>query len=105
MTSFYEDWAEIISTFVLIIGFLLALSFTSAVITYFVVFFTGLLVGRLWFRKKQDLKFTLFLILMALLLGLLLGSRYGNKQIIVILFVVGAFLSYYLHNRNLIKSV
>ena len=79
--SFFQNWPETIATIVLVIGFILASFFTSAVITYVVVFLCGMLIGRLWYRKKGSLKFPLFLILMGLLVGLVIGSRYtkGGK--------------------------
>jgi len=104
-SAFYENWPEIIATIVLVLGFIVALTLTSAFITYIVVFLTAMLLGRLWFRNKKDLKFPFFLIFMALLLGLLLGSRYGSKRVITILFILGMSLSYYLHDKGLIKSI
>ena len=103
--ALFQNWPEIIGTFVLIVGFVLTIVLPSAILIYTVVILIGLLFGRIWFRQKGGLKFPLFVIMMALLLGIMLGAKYGDKTLVVIFFFFSMAFSYYLHDQKLIKSI
>ena len=105
MVRFWEDWAEVIGFFLLIIGFFLAISAASAVISYIIIILSGLMGGRIWYRIKENFKTPWIIILFGFLVGFVLGSFYGNKKIIILLYVVGIALSYFLHNEGYIKSL
>ena len=103
--SYYEDWPEIISFILLVLGFLAALFVSSAVILYTLIFIAGLGGGRVWFRVKNHLKASWSLILLGFLIGFVLGSRYGDDRIIVFFYIFGIVLSYYLHDKGIVKSL
>lgn len=103
--SFYKDWAEIIGLILLVVGFILSLSTGSKVMSYLVITLSGLMFGRLWYRCRHTFKFTWALIIFGFLLGFLLGNMYGSKITLVILFLVGIVVSYYLHDKHYLKSV
>ena len=100
-----EAWGELIGLIVLIIGFLLTLASRSAVITYTIVTLAGIIFGRIWYRSKGSLRFALVLSITGFLAGTLLGALYGNRKYIVILFFIGFIVSYYLHEKKIIKTV
>ena len=105
MVSFWTDWPEIIAFIILIISFFVALGAGSAIIAYTLVFMAGLIGGRIWFRVKTHFKVSWSIILMGMLVGFMIGSRYGDRRIIVIFYIFGIVLSYFLHDRGIIKSL
>ena len=98
------DWPEYVSLVLLIIGFIFALSAGSAFISYVVVFFCGMIFGRLWYKASGDEKFKWFMIIISFLIGFVFGSFYGDKKVIIVLFVLGTIIAYYLHVTGKIKS-
>ena len=101
--SLFEDWAEILAFIALIVAFIISLSAPSAVLSYIIIFFCGIMAGRIWYKRKEKLKFPYFLIIVAFLIGYILGDYYGNKITIIILFIAGLLVSYYLHEKNYIR--
>ena len=101
----YDDWAEVVAFILLVIGFFLASGSGSAVISYLIIFLAGMVAGRIWYRIRSNLKTAWAVILIGFLIGFVLGSFYGNKRIIVVLYLFGIFLSYYLHKEKYIKSI
>ena len=102
--SYWSDWAEIVGFILLVIGFFVSLLAGSAVIAYILVLLAGGIGGRIWFRIKQDLKTPWVIILLGLLIGFVLGSRYGNNFVIILFYLVSIGVSYYIHEKGIIKS-
>ena len=102
---FFRNWAEIIFFVLLIIGFLFSLAAPSAVLSYITIFAAGMMAGRLIYERKQKLQFPYYLIIIGFLIGYLIGARYGNWQVIIVLFVLGSLLSYYMHDKGIIRDV
>lgn len=101
--SLYDSWAEFFAAVLLVIGFIISLLSGSKVMSYLVVGLCGLMFGRLWYRFKDNFKFTWFLIIVGFLIGYLLGNFYGSSYAIIALFLFGILMSYYLHDK--VKSV
>jgi hypothetical protein len=102
-----ENWPETLAWALLFIGFFLSLSSTSAFVSYILIFLCGAGLGRSWIYIRKEsgtFKFGYFLIIVAFLIGFLLGTRYANRTALIILFVAGGILSYYLHKEGHIKS-
>lgn len=102
---FFKNWAEVIFLILLVIGFLFSLAAPSAVLSYVIIFFVGIMGGRLIYERRKSMVFPYVLILVGFLIGYLIGARYGNWLIITVLFVLGSILSYYLHEQGLIKGI
>ena len=100
----WRNWVEILAFFLLIIGFFLSLSAPSAFLSYIIVFLCGMVAGRLWYQQRKNLKFSWLMIIMGFLFGYVLGTYYGNRKIVVIMFLLGMILSYYVHDKKYIKS-
>ncbi len=99
-----EDWVEYLAFTLLVIGFFISAVSHSAVISYVIVFLCGMMGGRIMFRVKKGFKTAWFTILFGFLIGFVLGSRYGDARFIIILYCVGIFAAYYLHDKGYIKS-
>jgi hypothetical protein len=102
---FFRNWAEFFFFVLLVIGFLFSLLTPSAVLSYGLIFAAGMMGGRLLYERKNKLGFPYYLMLIGFLIGYLLGAFYGNRNIMILLFVIGAFLSYYLHDSGIIRDV
>jgi hypothetical protein len=106
MKGFYQrNWAELFFFILIVIGFLFSLLTPSAVLSYALIFAAGMMGGRLLFERKGKLNFPYYLMLIGFLIGYLLGAYYGNRNVMILLFIIGAFLSYYLHDSGVIKDV
>jgi len=102
---YFGSWAELFFFILLVIGFFLSLLAPSAVVSYLMIFALGMMAGRLIYERKHKLQFPYYLIIVGLLIGYLLGAYYGNKKIILTLFVLGMMISYTLHNRGIIHDL
>ena len=104
---FFKNWAEFFFFIVMVIGLIVGLWTTSfsAVISYIVIFLSGMIGGRLLYDRKGKLTFPYYIIIIGFLIGYVLGTYYGSKWIVVILFVLGILFSYYLHDKGYIRDV
>ena len=102
--DFSENWVEYLFFVLLGLGFFLAISSGSAVVAYIVIFLCGMMGGRLLFRLKKELKTPWIIILTGFLIGFTFGSFYGDKRVIIISYIIGIWLSYFLHNKEIIKT-
>ena len=102
--SFWSDWAEIVGFILLVTGFFISLFAGSAVIAYILIILAGMFGGRIWFRVRENLKTPWVIILLGFLIGFVIGSRYGNNWLIVLFYLFGISISYYLHDKGIIKS-
>ena len=106
MKPFYlRSWAELFFFILLVIGFLFSLLTPSAVLSYALIFVAGMMGGRLMYERKNKLQFPYYLMIVGFLIGYLLGAYYGNRNVMILLFVIGAFVSYYLHESGIIRDV
>jgi len=100
-----SNWVEISAFILLIVGFIFSLAAPSAVLSYLIIFFIGMMGGRLIYTRKKSMVFPYVLILIGFFLGFLIGARYGSWLIITILFVLGSIFSYYLHEEGYVKGL
>ena len=101
----FDVWAEYFFFILLIMGFFVALIAGSAAISYIVVFLCGMMAGRLIYQKKEKVIFPYYLILVGFLIGYILGSRFGNKSVLITLFLAGSFISYYIHEKGILHDL
>lgn len=101
----YMHWPEIIGFVVLILGFFVALSLQSAFMSYITVLLCGMIFGRLWHGVERTSKFSWLIVIFGFLIGFVLGDYYGDRRIIILLFVIGIIVSYWLHNEGYIESL
>lgn len=100
---FYDWWAEILAFLFLIIGFIIAALARSAFVSYLLIFFSGLVSGRMWYLNRKNLKFPLFLTTLGFLIGFMIGSFYGDNKIIFLCFLIGNILSHYVHKEGYVN--
>lgn len=103
--SFWSDWAEFFFFVLLFVGIIFGVMSPSAVITYMVGFFSGMMAGRLVYERKRKGGAPYLLIIIGFVMGYVIGTFHGSRPITFLLFVFGAAFSYYLFNKKIIKDV
>ena len=102
--NLWENWPEYLGFIMLFVGFLLAITSGSAVVSYILILLFGLAFGRGYYRLKNKMKHTWFVLAFCTLAGFLIGTVYGDRRIVVLLFVIGVTVSYYLHDKKIVSS-
>ena len=98
-------WVEYVALVVLFIGFFISISSGSAFLSYLIIFFSGLLTGRILFQQRKALPFKYYILMLVFLVGYIFGTyvSFGSRKVIVIVFILSNILSYYIHDREYIK--
>ena len=104
MFEFYKNWMEFFFLVLMIIGILIALSAPSAIISYIVIFLSGMFAGRLIYERKNKIQFPYFMIIAGFFIGYLIGVYYGSRRVVIALFVIGAILSYKLYDKKILRD-
>lgn len=89
----------------MILGIIIALATPSAVISYFIIFLVGLFAGRLMYERRNNIQLPYFLIIAGFVIGYLIGIYYGDRRLMIILFVLGSIISYKLYDKKILKDV
>ena len=89
----------------MIIGVIIALTAPSAIISYIIIFLSGMFAGRLIYERKNKIQFPYFMIIAGFFIGYLIGVYYGSKRVVIALFVIGAILSYKLYDKKILKDI
>jgi|SRR3989338_1787024 len=103
--DFLEYWGEFFFFVVLVIGFLLAIASTSAMLTYLTVIAAGFMAGRLLYERKGKLQFPYVIIIIGFMIGYVLGAYYGNRLITLVLFILSIAFGYQLLKKGVIKDI
>lgn len=98
--KFAEDWPEIISFVILVIGFVISLTIGSVFLTYLLSFLFGLMAGHFWHERRNDKKAPYFLIISGFVIGYTAGAYYGNRIITLLCFFFGMFTALYIHKKK-----
>ena len=100
-------WAEIVALASMFLGVIIAFLAPSAFISYVVIFFSGMIGGRLLWERRNNTRGTYIAIMLGFLAGFMLGSftHYGNPFIIIVLYIVGARLMYKLTEKGYFADV
>ena len=104
-SGMYKDWAEIFFFVVMVLGFLISLSIRSKFLVYLTIFIAGGIAGRVIFNYVEKLTLPYYIISIGFLIGYLIGTPVGDKKVIIILFVLGGLISYYLFDRGFLHDL
>ncbi len=105
MFQIYKDYMEFFFFILVVLGIMIALLSGSAAVSYFIIFLAGMLAGRVIYeRKHRNIKFPYYVIVAGFLIGYLIGAYYGNRWVVIILFLIGAVSSYKLYDRKILKD-
>lgn len=101
VTPFQERWAEWLTLILFVLALILSLMIGSAFMAYIIALLVGFASGRyLQFRRWR---FPYLLMIVGLVVGYTIGSRYGDRKVVLFLFLVGLIISKWLHEQGKIK--
>lgn len=98
-----ETWVEWSSLGVLILALLLSLVSRNTTVTYLIILASGMIMGRIFFMKRYQPKLIFSLFAIAFVIGFVVGSvikNLGNPRIIVVIYLIGIYLGYFLHKEG-----
>ena len=101
--SYDLHWPETLALFLLVIGFLVAVTFRNFFFSFLTAFLSGFLAGRMFFFKRFKQPILPFvLIILGFFLGYLSGSIWVSRLGVMLFFVGGFVLSYQLHLHKIL---
>ena len=105
----YNNWLEYVAFLFMFLAFLMMqanwIFSGSKVMVYLTIFLAGMIIGRVFYKMDKVHRFRWGLISLAFLIGFIIAPHYGSRLMLVILYAVGAYASYYIHDKGYIKSV
>lgn len=104
MLDFYKNYYESLFFALVVIGIVVALLAQSAVISYAVIFLSGIFAGRLLYSRKSKTQFPYLMVIVGFAIGYLIGVYYGSRWIAIALFAVGAIVGYKLFDKKFLKD-
>ena len=100
-----KSWAEALGLALCALGFLLAILLRNPILGYISVFLGGLIAGRIYYLKKYKEPILPFvLMILGFLLGYLAGSLWASRVLVLMYFIVGFIVSYYLHLKEILAT-
>ena len=98
-----EDWAEILTLFFILVGFFISVLLMNPFLSYLTVLLAGFLAGRIYYVKYQTEPILPFvLMIVGFLFGYVVGSIWVNRVWTLLIFVIAASGSYYLHLKQIL---
>ena len=104
MFQFYKNYMEFFFLLLMAVGVVVALMSPSAMISYAVIFLSGMFAGRVIYLRKSKLQLPYFMVIAGFVIGYLFGVYYGSKTILIALFILGALLGYKLYSKGILKD-
>lgn len=102
MAEIETQWPELFALLFIILGFIISLLLLNAFLSYLTILLSGLICGRVYYLKRHKEPILPFMIIIiSFLLGYLFGSFWTNRFYLLIFFLLGFFLSYYLHMKKI----
>lgn len=99
------DWAEYLAGILLAAGLVVSIVSKGILTTYVLSALFGLMFGRTLYRFQDKYTIPLYVIMIGFLAGFLIGSFEADRRIVILLYILGIVVSYWLHNEGLVKSV
>ncbi|MBU0470711.1 MAG: hypothetical protein KKA62_02070 [Nanoarchaeota archaeon] len=98
-----EQWAESLTLFFLVIGFVISVLLRTALLSYLTTIIAGFLTGRIFYLKRYKEPILPFIMMiLGFLLGYLVGGLWANRVLILIFFGLSFWASYYLHFKGIL---
>ena len=104
MFEYYRDWMEFWFFVLMLVGLIISLLAPSAFIGYLIALISGFFAGRLIYERKHKISFPYIMIMIGFAIGYVLGAYYASRSIVIILFILGAVLSYRLYDKKILKD-
>jgi hypothetical protein len=100
-SELFDNWVELSSVFIIIVGFALAVIINKAYVSYTVAFLCGLVFGKLIYHKRNTYTAPYVLLAAGFVVGYIVGNRVADTWFIILLFVTANIISYIFHEKKL----
>ena len=100
--SFYKNWMEMFFVMVMLLGIIIAVVVPSNIVSYMTITTAGVAAGKIIFDRKNKVRFPYILIITGFIIGYMIGAYDASRQLILILFVSGALVSYHVLEKELL---
>jgi xanthosine utilization system XapX-like protein len=98
-----EQWADVLTLFFLVLGFVISVLLKSAVWSYLSMIIAGGLAGRVYYIKHaREPIFPFVLMMIGFLLGYLVGNFWTSRLLTLLFFGLSFGASYYLHVKKIL---
>jgi hypothetical protein len=98
-----EQWVERFALLFIVLGFLMSILLRNSVFILVTVTIAGFICGRIFYLKRfKEHIFPFIIIISFFLIGYVAGSFSANRILVIILFILGFGISYYLHLKNIL---
>jgi len=101
-----DHWGELGAVLILIVGLAISLVVEAAIVSYAVIFFCGIIVGRQYRLNINQKSIIFYIVNIGFLIGYFLGAtinRRGNLFVIALCFAIGCYYGNYLIKKKLCK--
>lgn len=99
-----EHWHELFALCFTLLGFIISVVIAKPGLSYFAVFVSGLLAGRLYYIQRFKPLYPSILIILGFLVGYVAGSFWVSRFWTIVFFLCGFGLFYYMQVRGIIGS-
>ncbi len=104
MIEYYKSWMEFWFLVLVLVGLAVALLAPSAFIGYLIALLSGFFAGRLLYERKHKISFPYIIIMAGFAIGYVIGVYYASRSIVVLMFILGAVLSYKLYDKKILRD-
>jgi uncharacterized membrane protein YqgA involved in biofilm formation len=98
--NYYENGAEYMFFALVIISAIVGLITRNLFINYLIMFLFGIIIGINYFNHRFKRKFVLMMLSVALFIGYTIASYRSNWKILLILYIGGSLIGYYLKKEK-----
>ena len=99
-----EEWPEGLALLALVIFFVVSVLTLHTFLNSLVALLAGALFGNYYYKQRKKFRYEATFIGIGALIGLVLGNIYGNVGLTLLLFIFGAWGTYYLHHERFIRT-
>ena len=99
----FRNWMEVFFVIVMLIGIIISVIIPSNFISYLTITLSGVAAGKIIFDRKNKVRFPYILIISGFIIGYVIGAYNASRQLILILFVLGALINYHLHEKGVLQ--
>ncbi len=95
-----DNWVDYAAIVVLIIGAAIAFIAGSKVLTILIVLLCGMTIGRIYYFRRAGHQLRVWYLIGAFLIGLIIGTRFLTYKGVLVTFIIGAVMGYYIKKHH-----
>ena len=97
-----DNWVEYVSLIFLVLGTIVSFFAGSKVLAVLIVFVSSLVIGRTLYIRKYKHQLRFWFMASAFVLGLIVGTRYLDYKGVLVTFVIGTYVGYWIKKQHIL---